>query len=122
HRVSKARLDHQRRRRLLVEGDADRACPESLRKQGGAYPLGQRAGDELQGLGIVDRWLEWLAFLDPHGRPPGSQSASVVAQGQVIDHEGFLAELAAKRGPRDRLQTADRLDPKEFEILAQVVI
>jgi hypothetical protein len=30
--------------------------------------------------------------------------------------------LAAKRGARDRLQTADRLDPEELEIFAQVVI
>src|SRR5206468_11926307 len=48
--------------------------------------------------------------------------ARVIANGQVIDLEGFRAGLPAKGGARDRLQTADRLDPQKLEVFAQVII
>src|SRR5437879_2084524 len=99
-----------------------RALHQTLSEQRCADALSQRAGDELQCLGVVDRRLEGLAFLDPDGRPKAPQPAPVIANRQVINLEGLLAELAAKGGARDRLQTADRLDPQKLEVFAQVVI
>ncbi len=54
-------------------------------------------------------------------RAPWPEPAAIGAGGKVVDLQRLDAELPAERGPRDRVHPADGAQPKQLEVLPQVI-